>query len=102
MSLEQAIVDRIVEGAVPRITAEVERKIREELSLRKEPIPDRLIDAREASTLCGIKRGTWYDLVKGGYAPKAISLSDTLKRWKLSEVMEYIEQRQGLRDIPVK
>ncbi|SMG27811.1 helix-turn-helix transcriptional regulator [Dethiosulfovibrio salsuginis] len=98
MSLEQAIADRIVEEAVPRITAEIERKMQEQLNLRREPFLDRLIDAKEAAMLCGIKRGTWYDLVKDGFAPKAISLSETLKRWSLSEVMGYIKQRQDLRE----
>lgn len=99
MTLETMISEQVSTKLVAELVPLAKSLLQEQLeTLRRELLPPRNITAKDAAEMCGIGLTSWYDLVKDGYAPKPIPLSDTLKRWDLQEVEEYLRTRKALRD----
>ncbi|EHK7541748.1 AlpA family transcriptional regulator [Vibrio cholerae] len=59
---------------------------------------DRIIRMPELSKKIGCARSTIYAFISRGEFPKPIPLGMRTVGWKESEVDEWIEQRQSLRD----
>jgi predicted DNA-binding transcriptional regulator AlpA len=95
MALEEMFVDRLITEVVPKLVETIRERVLEIDAER--PKPPKLINAKEAAEMCGIATGTWYDLVKDGYAPLPVSLSPSLNRWDFEEVNAYIEERKQQR-----
>ena len=79
--------------AVERLTDMVSR-----LSAEKNTRGNILLSAKEAGAMLGISRTSWYDVIRAEDGPKPIKLTETLKRWKASEVEAFVERRTRARD----
>ena len=55
---------------------------------------DRLLTAKEVTAMVGIAPATLYRLLKKGQFPQGIRLGFKLRRWRRSQVWEYVSQRE--------
>ena len=56
---------------------------------------DRMLNARQVTEMTGISLATLYRLVAKGQFPKGITLGVKSRRWRRSQVWEYVIQREG-------
>ena len=54
--------------------------------------PDRLLTAKEVTKMVGIAPATLYRLVKKGQFPPGLTMGSTCRRWRRSQVWEYVAQ----------
>ena len=52
---------------------------------------DRLITRREVERLVGLARPTIYRMLKSGRFPRPVRIGSTAVRWRLSEVVAWVE-----------
>lgn len=58
-----------------------------------------LLDARQASELCGISRGAWYNLDQQGRIPLGVKLLK-FRRWDRRELIAWIDSRTSTGQLP--
>ena len=57
---------------------------------------DRMLTAKEVTEWAGISPATLYRLVAKGDFPKGLTLGPKSRRWRLSQLREYADQREGV------
>lgn len=61
--------------------------------------PETLIRLPMVLARTGVRRSTWYDMIKSGEAPQPVRLSERSRAWVLSEIDAFIDAKIAARKI---
>ena len=59
--------------------------------------PDRIVRESERRQITGVPTSTWYELQKGGLAPKPFPLTARSVGWSFRELTAWVEARKAKR-----
>jgi prophage regulatory protein len=56
---------------------------------------ERMLNVKEVAKMLGVSKSTVYNLINEGKLPRPILITERLRRWKLSDILNYIEKKAG-------
>jgi len=56
---------------------------------------ERMLNVKEVAKMLGVSKSTVYNLINEGKLPRPIPITERLRRWKLSDILNYIEKKAG-------